>query len=207
MTELTLRRSLRSAATIFFAVLICILSRFSLAGPAAVLAGCILGGVQGAGASGLFLLAVASGFPLLPDGLSGIKALYGETGAYTWGVFPAALAAGLFTGIPHRYEKTKGIRFYVRLISAVILSLTVYLLCGFFQESMVSDRSLSELIVPLLYRIPAGTASAAFCVTAALIFRPLTAAYLYPDGRQAMKEAEDIMKSAGRNIKNNGVKK
>lgn len=78
--------SLRSVYTSLFAALICAGSFFSIPiGPIhiviqnalAILAGLLLGPVQGAGAVGLFLLAGILGLPVFSGGQSGIAVLFG----------------------------------------------------------------------------------------------------------------------------------
>lgn len=61
----------------------------------AVLAGLLLGPIQGAGAVGLFLLAGVVGLPVFAGGKSGFAVLAGPTGGYLAGYFIAAIVAGL----------------------------------------------------------------------------------------------------------------
>jgi len=95
--------SLRSVFTSLFAALICVGSFFSIPiGPIhiviqnalAILAGLLLGPVQGAGAVGLFLLAGILGLPVFSGGQSGIAVLSGPTGGYLVGYFIGAFIAG-----------------------------------------------------------------------------------------------------------------
>lgn len=89
--------------TSLFAALICAGSFFSIPiGPIhiviqnalAILAGLLLGPVQGAGAVGLFLLAGILGLPVFSGGQSGIAVLSGPTGGYLVGYFIGAFVAG-----------------------------------------------------------------------------------------------------------------
>lgn len=60
----------------------------------AVLAGLLLGPIQGAGAVGLFLIAGTLGLPVFSGGKSGFIVIAGPTGGYLIGYFIAALVGG-----------------------------------------------------------------------------------------------------------------
>jgi len=95
--------NLRSVFTALFAALISVGSLFAIPlGPVplvlqnafAILAGLLLGPVQGAGAVGLFLIAGALGLPVFAGGRGGFAVLVGPTGGYLAGYFIGALVAG-----------------------------------------------------------------------------------------------------------------
>ena len=94
--------TLKSVFTALFAALICAGSVIAIpAGPVpivlqnafAVLAGLLLGPIQGAGAVGLFLIAGALGLPVFSGGKGGFAVFAGPTGGYLAGYFFAALVA------------------------------------------------------------------------------------------------------------------
>lgn len=95
--------NLRSVFTCLFAAIICAGSMISIpVGPVpivlqnafAIMAGLILGPIQGAGAVGLFLVAGSLGLPVFSAGKSGFVTFAGPTGGYLIGYFIGALVAG-----------------------------------------------------------------------------------------------------------------
>jgi biotin transport system substrate-specific component len=97
------KNSLRSVFTALFAALICAGSVMVIpAGPVpivlqnafAILAGLLLGPIQGAGAVGLFLLAGAAGLPVFSGGKNLAAAMSGPTFGYLIGYFIGAFVAG-----------------------------------------------------------------------------------------------------------------
>ena len=70
-----------------------------------VLAGCILGGVQGAAAVGLFIAAGAVGLPIFAGGKGGFAVLFSHVGGFYYGYFAGALVAGLIAGKPKMQDK------------------------------------------------------------------------------------------------------
>ena len=113
------RKTLRSLATLAAAAAICLASiagrslmplspvPFAIQNMLCILAACILGGAQGAGATGLFILAGGLGLPVFALGNGGIEHLTGLSGGYILGYFIAAAVSGLIAGSPFTFENDK----------------------------------------------------------------------------------------------------
>ena len=110
------KETVRSVFVALFAALICASAFIAIpTGPLGVsivvqnmmciLAGCILGSVQGAASVGLVLIAGALGLPVLSAGKSGIATLLAPTGGFYYGWFLGALVAGIIARRPKNDEK------------------------------------------------------------------------------------------------------
>jgi len=97
------QKPVKSVFTALFAAIICAGSVIAIPiGPVpitlqnafAIMAGLLLGPLQGAGAVGLFLLAGALGLPVFSGGKGGLAIITGPTGGYLAGYFIGALVAG-----------------------------------------------------------------------------------------------------------------
>lgn len=124
------RKTLRSLATLVAALAICLASLagqslmpltsvpYTLQNMLCIVAACILGGAQGAGATGLFILAGGLGIPVFALGNSGISHITGQTGGYILGYFAAAAVSGLIAGSPYTFEKKFSAKNWLRLLLA-----------------------------------------------------------------------------------------
>ena len=127
------KETIRSVFVALFAALICVGSFIAIpAGPLGVsivvqnmlciLAGCILGSVQGAASVGLFIIAGGIGLPVFSGGKSGFATLLSPTGGFYYGWFLGALVAGIIARRPSATEKISPL---------YILRLSIASLAGF----------------------------------------------------------------------------
>ncbi len=142
-----------SLFTLCFAILIAISGLFSmqiatshiplvLQNMMPILAGSILGGVQGAGATGLFLVLGVLGLPVFANMTSGIETVMGETGGYIIGYFIASLIVGLLIGKPNKEELTP----LPKIISSMLIGFIVMYIPGTVQYVNATQISFQEAI-------------------------------------------------------------
>ena len=177
--------SLRSVYTSLFAALICAGSFFSIPiGPIhiviqnalAILAGLLLGPIQGAGAVGLFLLAGILGLPVFSGGQSGLAVLSGPTGGYLAGYFIGAFVAG------HAMRRAKpgvhGSNIPI-IISAALAGFACIYIPGVLFLRQTLDISFSEAIAKgVLPFLPADAIKIVVLVPITARLRPVIHRYL-----------------------------
>ncbi len=206
MESLKNTKIVRSAFTVFFSVMISLGAFLSLELPGgipitiqnmfAVLAGLLLGGLQGAGAVGLFIIVGVAGVPVFSGCKGGLSVLQGPTGGYLIGYFIGALVGGLIIGSPITHEK-KSPFFIGRLMLATLAAFTMPYLSGIpwyisTMEAAGNVRPLSQVLsVALFPFIPGDCIKIVLSFFLSLVFRPFVARYLYPDDT---KEAEMLLK-------------
>jgi biotin transport system substrate-specific component len=182
------KNALKSVFTALFAALICAGSVMIIpAGPVpivlqnafAILAGLLLGPIQGAGAVGLFLLAGALGLPVFSGGKGGFAVITGPTGGYLMGYFIGAFIAG--TAV-QRASKTEPVNALPVIISAAIAGFACIYIPGILVLKKTLSLSLGEAIgkgfIPFLL-VDAIKIAAIIPIT--LKLRPVIARYLDPD--------------------------
>jgi len=182
------QKSLSSVFTALFAALICAGSVMTIpVGPVpivlqnafAILAGLLLGPLQGAGAVGLFLLAGALGLPVFSGGKGGFAVITGPTGGYLIGYFLGALVAGFAV---ERASKTN-----IKDALPIIISATIAgFVCIYIPGVMVLRKNLGLSLPGALAKgftpfliADAIKIVALIPITAKL--RPIVARYLHPD--------------------------
>jgi len=145
----------------------------------AVLAGLLLGPLQGAGAVGLFLIAGVLGLPVFSGGTSGIAVITGPTGGYLIGYFFAALVAG---NAVKRASLTDLKEAFPVVLSATIAAFVCIYIPGILglKKALGLDfaSAITKGLVPFL--IPDAIKIAAV-IPIALKLRPIVARYLHPD--------------------------
>lgn len=109
----------RSLATLIFTGLLCIASPLSSLSFVAILAGSLLGGIQGAGATGLFIILGCSGLKIFPGTQGGMEYLTGPFGGSLISAFIASLASGIILGTPHNFEKIPSRKNLIKTIIAI----------------------------------------------------------------------------------------
>lgn len=182
------KNTLKSVFTALFAALICAGSVMAIPiGPVpivlqnafAILAGLLLGPIQGASAVGLFLIAGALGLPVFSGGKSGFAVIAGPTGGYLTGYFIGALIAGMAV---KRASKTDAMTAFPVIISATIAGFMCIYIPGILVLKKSLNISFAEAIakgfVPFLI-VDAIKILALVPIT--LKLRPVVARYLYPD--------------------------
>lgn len=196
----------RSGVTVLFTALICLGCFVSHPLPGGVpitvqnmlasLSGLVLGGLQGAGAVGLFLVLGALGLPVFSGVKGGISVIQGPTGGYLIGYFLGALIGGLILGSPLKKEK-KTVPFIIRTIIASVFAFALQYAVGIpwfmaVMESSGKENSfaevLSETLIPF---IPGDIIKLILSVILAFVLRPVAGRTLYPNDA---KEAEEILR-------------
>jgi len=182
------KNSLKSVFTALFAALICAGSVMAIPiGPVpivlqnafAILAGLLLGPVQGAGAVGLFLLAGALGLPVFSGGKSGLVVISGPTGGYLVGYFIGAFVAGY--AMKRATAEDSGSNLPVVISAAIAGFLCIYI-PGVLVLRRVLGLGMAEAvakgIVPFLI---ADAVKIIALVPITLKLRPMVQRYLHPD--------------------------
>ena len=182
------KNSLRSVFTALFAALICAGSVMVIpVGPVpivlqnafAILAGLLLGPIQGAGAVGLFLLAGAFGLPVFSGGRGGFAVIAGPTGGYLAGYFIGALISGFAV---QKASKTERMAALPIVISATLAGFACIYLPGILVLKKALGLTLADAIakgfVPFLI---ADAIKIAAIIPITIKLRPIIARYLDPD--------------------------
>ncbi len=215
MKDRSFRMILRSTFTAVFAAIICVGCLVAIPTPGGVpiavqnmfciLAGGILGGIQGAGAVGLFMILGAIGLPVFAGAHGGMACLIGPTGGYIWGYFLAALAIGLILGTPHTFEKKFNIMMWLKIAIAALLAYVIVYVPGipWFIHVMKEQgkdvnfaKALSWTCIPF---IPGDLIKLFITIPLVAVLRPIAARYLYPNDK---KEEEELLNSLKNNNEN-----
>ncbi|MDR2897652.1 MAG: biotin transporter BioY [Spirochaetaceae bacterium] len=177
---------LRSVFTAMFAALICAGAFISIPMPGGVpivlqnmlvvLSGILLGPIQGAAATGIFLIAGALGLPVFSGGVGGIAILLGPTGGFLIGYFFAALVAGLISGSPSAEKKTP----IYRICIAAVAGLLVIYVPGVLRLQNVLQatfpKALSAGMIPFL---PGDLIKVVILIPLGIKLKPIMARYLF----------------------------
>ena len=143
-----------------------------------ILAAALLGGFQGAGATGLFLLAGIAGLPVFSGGHSGMARLLGPTGGFLVGYFIAAAVTGFYIGKPSIAGKTP----LIKIISGCLLGFVILYVPGIAQFMKVTGKTLGQsLAVACIPFLPGDALKAALAIFLAAKLRPVIARYLYKE--------------------------
>ncbi|MGI5173661.1 biotin transporter BioY [Treponema sp. OMZ 840] len=183
------QKILLSVFTALFAALIAVSGFISVPLPASpvpivlqnmmpVLAAALLGGVQGTGAAGLFLLAGMLGLPVFAGGRGGMAVILGPTGGFLIGYFLAAAAAGFYIGKPSQKQKTA----LPRIICGCLLGFVLLYVPGISQFIKVTGKGLKEaLALACIPFLPGDAVKAVLTILLAAKLRPIVARYVYKD--------------------------
>ncbi len=172
----------------------------------AALSGLVLGGFQGAGAVGFFIVLGALEIPVFACHGAGLSTIVGKTGGYLWGYILGALIAGLIMGSPLNIKQKLTIKDYLKLsIAAFIAFATPYILgipwyihiMDLEGNQLDTARIIQHTISPFIL---GDFVKLTISIPLAAVLRPLTARILYQDDD---KEAEEIYK----NFENRRTKK
>ena len=189
MSTKSTEKMLLSVFTALFAALIAVSGFISIPLPGSpvpivlqnmmpVLAAALLGGFQGAGATGLFLLAGALGLPVFAGGRGGAAIILGPTGGFLIGYFIAAALTGFYIGKPSPEHKTAA----RRIIIGTFLGFVVLYVPGLAQFMRVTGKGLKEtLFLACIPYLPGDTLKAVLTVVMAVKLRPVIARYLHKD--------------------------
>ena len=189
--------TLRSVFTALFAALICAgcfisvplpgLVPISIQNMFAILSGIILGGLQGAGAVGIFLVLGALGIPVFSGMTGGFAVITGPTGGFLVGYFLGALIGGFVAGVPSVSENRRSPRHILRIAIATVIGYVFNYLPGIpWFISVMTNRgkdidlafALKACLIPF---IPGDSIKIVLTIILALVLRPTVARYLYPE--------------------------
>ena len=213
----------RTTFTALFAALICLGCVISIRLPGgvpitvqnlfAMLAALVLGGLQGAGAVGLFLVLGILGLPVFSGATGGWAIFVGPTGGFLWGYFLAAVVAGLIAGTPFVEEKKFKLKNWLKLALASLVGFALIYAPGipWFIHVMAGKgnpvnftKALEYTLIPF---IPGDLLKFLVSVPLAAILRPVAARYLYPDDEAEMEEIIGELEKRKRFLDKLGKKK
>ena len=200
-----------TSVTALFSALICAGCFFSIQMPGGVpftvqnlfviLSALILGGSQGAGATGLFLLLGIAGIPVFAGCTGGWQVFTGPTGGFLWGYFIGAFAAGMIAGTPHVQEKKIRPGNCLRLLLASAAGFILIYLPGIpwymhvtaaVSNAVDFSTAISYALTPF---ISGDLIKLIISVPIAVVLRPVAARYLYPDDEKELEEVIGELKS------------
>ncbi|MBE6354142.1 biotin transporter BioY [Treponema sp.] len=201
MKETTLRNALRSSCTIACSFLTGITVLFSfisnetslqVQNMTAVLSGCILGGINGSSAAGLFIMAGILGIPVFPGFESGFAAFTSENGGWLWGFFTGALVSGLIIKHPAPYEKAVPGTF-IKAAAASAAGLAASYIPGLLWYLHSSGDSACDILKSHILYLNIQVAKTAVCTVLTVFLRPPAARLMYPGLESALKEQNELM--------------
>lgn len=183
--------TIKSVMTALFAALICAGALIAIpVGPVpmvlqnafAIMAGLLLGPIQGAGAVGIFLILGALGLPVFSGGRGGIAVLTGPTAGYLAGYFIGALVAGFaMTRLSTKEEESVN-KVLPVLISATVMGFLVVYIPGVLVLKRTLNLGLADALAKGFTPFLLGDLiKTAIVVPAVLKLRPIVNRYLYPD--------------------------
>ncbi len=140
-----------------------------------VLAGALLGGLQGMGATGLFLTAGALGLPVFSGGRGGMTHLLGITGGFLIGYFFAALITGFIAGKPSSEKKALPFRIAIACLAGFVF---IYI-PGIIQFMHLTESSLTKTMAVCVMPFLIGDGiKLVVVIILAIKLRPVIARYL-----------------------------
>lgn len=146
-----------------------------------MLAGAVLGARNGAAASGLFLLLVALGLPLLAGGRGGLGVFVSPTAGFALGFPVASFAIGLF--VEHVRLRSPGL---TAALASILGGIGVLYLLGAAGLAIIAQKSLPEALALVVAFLPGDLLKAAITgmlVQALARVRPHSLAWLrHPPG-------------------------
>lgn len=166
---------IRGSTTVFFAAIIFICGFFpelNIQIAAAVLSGCILGGIQGAGSAGIFIIAqfIFGGFSL------------DQTGNFT-AIFASTFISGLIASSPSIIEKKFSPQVFCRIFFGCIAGFCIY----YFIESLFYKNP------NWTYFLSADIFKCIGIIIFSIAIRPKIASFLFPP-KETEKEIEELIK-------------
>ena len=197
---------LRSAFTVLFTVLICLgvftgtsAGEFILTSQnmLIIFASLIMGGVQGTGATGLFILLGITGLPVFGGFTGGLKYLNGPGGGFLIGYFIASFVTGLIAGTPHIYEKKASWKYIARIFTAALLGFIIIYIPAIPWFINVMSKAgktctfIQAVDICFFPYILSDIIKLCICLPLTLLLRPLMAKILYPDDE---KESEEMLR-------------
>ncbi len=149
----------------------------------AVLAGSLLGGLNGGLAALLFVFAGALGLPVFSGGRGGFAHLLGPTGGFLTGYIIAAFAAGFIAGRPSLSEKKSKRIVFVRICLATLAGFIILYVPGvlwfMYSRKASLGATMAACVIPF---IPGDCIKMVLTVILSLKLRPLIARYAEESG-------------------------
>lgn len=156
----------------------------------AVLVACTLGGLNGAGAVGIYIVCGTAGLPVFAGLHGGIAYLSGPAGGFITGSFIASMVSGLIAGTPFTFERKFSWKNYGRIALAALLGYTLVALTGTIwyhhvlsetDAAMTFAKAVSDCIIPSL---PVYFAKLALTIPLAAFIRPRAAKRMYSEDEE-----------------------
>src|SRR5574344_1443956 len=156
-----------------------------------IIASCTLGGLNGTGATGIFILIGTLGLPVFSNFSGGISHLIGPTGGFIAGYFISSIVPGIIAGTPFTFERKFNWRNYGRIALAALIGYALIYVPGipWFMHVM-SERGTTysfknALSICLMPFIPFDIAKLAITIPVSTFLRPVIAKKLYPPEEDA----------------------
>ncbi len=168
------RITIRGIVTVIAALCIFLGSFFNYEDFLSILFGCILGGIYGAGAAGIYLVIKTAKFLLFSSNLEYLTLFSGS--------FLAALVSGLILGSPMPFEKKLGVAQIFKDLIAILASYIILCLFFFFAKGKEN----------LIINLPSLFLKAAATLPLTIILRPIAGTQLYGSNEE---EADELLES------------
>ncbi len=211
---------IRSIATILASLLICLgvfTSRqinsifYSSQDLLVILCAACLGGLSGAGATGIYILLGCLNLRVFPGFAGGFNAISSQNAGFIWGYFIGAIITGLFAGNPSEYEKKFSIKKMLFLAAGIFLGFLIIDTTGLFWFCYSSEidffgnfkESVLKFIKPFILD---KTVKFFLVVSISLILRPVIAKLLYP-AADTEREASELLEKLKKTQENKNRKK
>ncbi|MCR5290966.1 MAG: biotin transporter BioY [Treponema sp.] len=148
----------------------------------AIVAGCLLGGFNGAASVVLFLIAGALGLPIFSGGHGGFAILTGPTGGFLFGYAFGALVTGLIMGVPTQDEKAFSLSQLIKLTIAATIGYILVYIPGIIWFMFLRHASLAKTLAAcVLPFIPGDIIKIVLTVIISAKLRTITAMYLHTE--------------------------
>lgn len=145
----------------------------------AVLAGCLLGGLNGGLATLLFLFAGALGLPVFSGGRGGLAHFLSPTGGFLIGYVIAAFTAGFIAGRPTLSKKEPKNYTIIRICIATIVGFVLLYIPGIawfmYSRKATFGATMAACVIPF---IPGACIKMILTAILSLKLRPLIARYI-----------------------------
>lgn len=203
MTVITKVKLYRNITTVIFSILImsgCLFSNkmgipTTIQDMLVVLASCVLGGINGAGATGIFIIVGCLGLPVFSSDLRGFEIFSGPSAGYIIGYFFSSILSGLIMKNPSVFEDKINLKSLIKTILCVILSFVIIFVSGFLWYhnfiNLNMDSTLQESFNnSVKIFIPNTIVKIILTIILTLTLRPLIAKILYPKNIVEEEEKE-----------------
>lgn len=213
MTEYKKNSTKRSIATIFSTLLLCTTpilefstNSFGTFSPFlffCILLGLLLGGIQGAGSIGLYIILGCTGLKIFPNSNKGIEFLISSQGGILIAGFICSLIAGRILGTPHHFESSnknkQSIKILITIIISTLLAIITWLTWFIIRMPGTNKNIVSNIYSVFNYEIlpqlPFTIISLIPAFFIALYLRPSIGKFLYPNDKKEMENLISKLKT------------